>query len=79
VTRRIILCVQPFPPTYTEIAASLEADIRKGEYAQGDRLPSARDLAEKHNVSSATAMRALRLLQDQGVIIGRQGRGFFVR
>ncbi|MFU8849785.1 winged helix-turn-helix domain-containing protein [Micromonospora sp. SL1-18] len=68
-----------FPPTYREIAAKLADEIRAGEWKPGDRLPSASDLASEHGVSPATAMRALRLLQEQGLAIGRQGRGFLVQ
>lgn len=67
-----------FPLTYAEIAAKLAEEIRSGQWSQGDRLPSASDLATEHGVSPATAMRALRLLQAQGLAIGRQGRGFYV-
>lgn len=67
-----------FPPTYAEIAAKLAEEIQGGQWDKGARLPSAGDLATEHGVSPATAMRALRLLQAQGLAIGRQGRGFYV-
>lgn len=67
-----------FPPTYREIAAKLAREIDSGEWPPGSQLPSARDLGVEHKVSPATAMRALRLLQEQGLAVGRQGRGFIV-
>lgn len=67
-----------FPPTYKEIAERLAEEIERGEWPPGSQVPSGRDLAKEYGVSAATGMRALRLLQDQGLVVGRQGRGFVV-
>jgi GntR family transcriptional regulator len=67
------------PPTYREIAEDLATRIDSGEYPRGSVLPSTRELADEHGVSKGTIHRAIRLLQEEGLVVGRQGRGQFVR
>jgi len=45
----------------------------------GARLPSVRDCANRHRVSTATVVGAYDLLQAQGLVEARPQRGFFVR
>jgi len=64
--------------TMTEqVADRLAAAIRRGDYARGDRLPSARTLAETYSVHEETASRALRLLVSDGLAVYVHGRGHF--
>lgn len=64
---------------YLVIAAELRADIESGRYAEGDRLPSEKDLAQRHGVAAGTARRALDHLQREQLAAGRAGAGVFVR
>ncbi|STV71781.1 transcriptional regulator [Klebsiella michiganensis] len=48
-------------------------------YGQGDRIISARKLAEREQVSLPTALEALRYLEAEGLIIARPRSGYFVR
>lgn len=66
------------PPTYREIAEEIAAKIMSGEYERGSMLPGARELARHYGVAMSTIHRAMNLLQEQGLVIGRQGRGQFV-
>ena len=66
------------PPLYVQIAEALTARIEGGELATGDRLPPERHLSEALGVNRLTLRRALRALEDQGLIIRRQGRGTHV-
>jgi DNA-binding GntR family transcriptional regulator len=69
---------QPQPP-YLRIAAELRAKIEHGELRPGEQVPSVTELADTHNVSRATARRALQLLKDEGLTEGVSGWGTFVR
>ncbi len=64
---------------YEKIADELREAIRAGQLAPGDRLPAETALAERHKKSVPTIREALRLLQDEGLIEKKHGRGNFVR
>lgn len=64
---------------YEVIAASLREQIHDGRLAPGDRVPATHDLAVAHNVSIATAHRAIALLADEGLIEVSRGRRAIVR
>ncbi|QUI32713.1 GntR family transcriptional regulator [Streptomyces alfalfae] len=63
---------------YEEIAESLRARIAAGEFSPGDTIPSGRDLAERWDVSRATAIKAVDVLRNDGVVVAKQGTGFVV-
>jgi DNA-binding GntR family transcriptional regulator len=65
-------------PPYREIAGILREKIANGELLPGEQVPSATQLAETHGVSRGTALRALRVLRDEGTITVTQGWGSFV-
>ena len=64
---------------YEVIAASLREQIHTGRLAPGDLVPTTHDLAVAHNVSIATAHRAIALLTDEGLITVSRGRRATVR
>ncbi len=61
---------------YREIAAALEAAVRRGDYT--DRLPSVRLLGELFSANSRTVLRALRELTASGLIVPNGNRGFWI-
>jgi len=67
-----------YPPNYREIAEDVIRKIASGEYPRGSVLPSTKELARHYGVGMGTIGRAMKVLQDDGKIIGRQGRGQFV-
>lgn len=69
----------PARPVYLAIARALEADIRAGRLAPGERLPTHRDLAERLGVNVGTVSRAYAECERGGWIRGEVGRGTFVR
>jgi len=58
-----------------EIAAELRAQIMKGKYGPGERLPSERELSERLGVNRASAREALKKLEQLGIISIRRGGG----
>src|SRR5256885_11024159 len=66
-------------PKHRQISRQLLAEIAAGKYAPSGRLPSEAQLVERFGVSRPTAARALRDLQDQGLVERRVGSGTYVR
>src|ERR1700742_170512 len=66
------------PPRYRDIAARLQRDIRLGRYDIGKLLPTESELMAKHSASRQTVREALRILNDQGLIVRRAGLGSVV-
>ncbi len=65
-------------PLYAQARDRLLKLIQEGSFRPGDRLPSEFQLAEQLGISRATLREALRLLEDEGRIVRRQGVGTFV-
>ncbi|WP_301128859.1 GntR family transcriptional regulator [Streptomyces cacaoi] len=64
---------------YEQIAEDFRRAIRTGELSPGDRLPTETALVEKYGKTLPTIRQALGLLQSEGLIEKRHGRGSFVR
>lgn len=65
-------------PLFDQVAASVRTDIVAGRLAPGDRLPSARELAEALEINLHTVLRAYQQLRDEKLIDLRRGRGAVV-
>jgi DNA-binding LacI/PurR family transcriptional regulator len=63
---------------YMSVFEGLQRDILGGKFARGKRLPSETELCFRYKVSRPTAARALRELQQMGVIIRRAGAGNYL-
>jgi GntR family transcriptional repressor for pyruvate dehydrogenase complex len=63
---------------YQQLAQSIADGIRSGDYPQGRRLPSERDLAEKFGISRPTVREAMIALEIQGFVESRHGSGVYV-
>jgi GntR family transcriptional regulator len=66
-------------PLADQIAAGVRGSVIRGEIGPGDRLPSARALAESVDVNLHTVLRAYAALRDEGLIDLRRGRGAVIR
>ena len=63
---------------YLQVIDHLKQDIEKGVYKEKEKLPSEFELAKELGVSRATLREALRILEEENVIIRRHGVGTFV-
>lgn len=64
---------------HERIAADLRDEIMSGDLAPGASLPSTVHLKERFDVSNATVQKALHLLKEEGLVIGRAGAAVTVR
>lgn len=63
---------------YLQVIDRLKKDIEAGIYKEKEKLPSEFDLSKKMGVSRATLREALRVMEEENVIIRRHGVGTFV-
>lgn len=63
---------------YVTIKASLRERIAQGGWQPGTRLPSERELVQTFGCARMTVQRALRELEEEGLIERRQGSGSYV-
>jgi len=66
-------------PLYVQLADLIARKVESGEYAPGQRLPSADDLAGLYEIAPNTALKALQLLRERGIAEMSHGRGTYVR
>ena len=65
-------------PINTQIADNFRNQIRAGVLAEGDKLPSVRELASELAINPNTIQRAYRELEAEGWIASVSGKGSFV-
>ena len=65
-------------PIYTQIADSFRSQILAGTLANGNKLPSIRELASALACNPNTIQRAYRELEAEGWITAVSGKGYFV-
>jgi len=63
---------------YRQMAAKIAARIVAGEWPAGGRVPTTKQFAAEYGASEYTAYRALSLLIDRGLLIGKRGGGRYV-
>ena len=63
---------------YLQVIDRLKSDIEKGIYQENEKLPSEFELSKTLGVSRATLREALRLLEEENIIVRRHGVGTFV-
>ena len=66
-------------PLYYQLKEELKKKILKGEFKEGDLLPSEREFSEQHDISSTTIRRALNDLVHENFLERKAGKGTFVR
>ena len=63
---------------YLQIADHITERIISGTWAEGERIPSIREMSEDIEVNPNTVMRSYGYLQDLGIIYNQRGIGYFV-
>ena len=65
-------------PLFEQLAAAVRSEVLRESVKAGERLPSARDLAETLDINVHTVLRGYQVLRDEGLIELRRGRGAVV-
>ena len=65
-------------PAYLQLYNQIKADIVKGIYPYGSKVPSKRTMAVETGISTITVEHAYALLCEEGYIESRERSGFFV-
>jgi GntR family transcriptional regulator len=65
-------------PLYLQIATLIRRRIRTGSWRPGERLPSLDALAKELGVALVTLRQAVGVLEDEGFLWRKQGKGTFV-
>jgi DNA-binding GntR family transcriptional regulator len=65
-------------PRYLQVARVIEAEIRAGQWAPGNAVPSRNQLAERFGVARETAARAHAWLTRAGYLVAVPGVGMVV-
>jgi len=66
-------------PLYVQIAEILKEEIRGNRLKPGQNIGSQRELEERFKVSTVTVRQAISLLEKDGWVITKQGKGSFVK
>lgn len=64
--------------TYPQLAMRLRWEIKEESIQPGQKLPSTRELAERHGAARKTVIRALKMLAAENLIEILPGRGSYV-
>ncbi len=65
-------------PIYLQIVEWMGGKVLSGEWPEGERIPSVRELGSRLEVNPNTAMRAYERMQSVGAIENKRGIGYFV-
>src|SRR5215469_1713413 len=65
-------------PLYMQVVRQLRAQIASGEIAEGDVLPSQRQMMERWSISMQTASKVIGALKTEGIAVPSIGRDTIV-
>lgn len=65
-------------PIYRQLYERVVRLILQGEFAEGDALPSVRQLSADYQINHLTVAKSYQALVDEGLIEKRRGLGMFV-
>ena len=62
-------------PIYTQLVSQVHIALSNGELSPGERLPTAKELAESLDLNMHTVLHAYQKLREDGIAELRRGRG----
>ncbi len=65
-------------PLYSQIVGIVKRNLSAGTLTAGELLPSEAEFCRAFNVSRSTVRQAIGILESEGLVVRRQGRGTFV-
>lgn len=65
-------------PLYSQLVNIIKRNITAGTLAPGDLIPSESELCKTFDISRSTVRQAVSMLEDEGLVIRKQGRGTYV-
>jgi GntR family transcriptional regulator len=74
----ILRTLSPSTSLPERAAENVRAAIRNGHIVRDGRLPTEPDLAKQLGISRATLRHAISILEEEGLVLRRQGKGTFV-
>lgn len=63
---------------YQQIAHEIRRSIAIGSIRKGEQIPSVREVAIQLNVNPNTVLRAYKVLEEEGIIVMKTGKGTFL-
>ena len=72
------LQAESYSPLYHQLMQRIRADIERGTYPTGSRIPPEHELERLYQISRVTVRRALAELTAEGLLERKQGKGTFV-
>ena len=65
-------------PIYKQLVEQFEDAIRSGRLCSGEQIPSMNEFALQLGISKETVKKAYGILREKGLLVPRQGKGFYV-
>lgn len=65
-------------PIFEQIAETIEDEIIKGGFKEGEQVPSTNQFAAMYQINPATAAKGLNKLVEEGILFKKRGIGMFV-
>ena len=65
-------------PKYQQLIEAVLTGIEQGTLVMGQQLPSISELSGQHGVAKVTVTKAYEALRQRGIVLSRQGKGFYV-
>jgi DNA-binding GntR family transcriptional regulator len=66
-------------PLYMQVADDLRSKIAAGDFPVDTEIPPTSQLVKQYSVSTGVVRAAVKLLQDEGILIGQSGKAVYVR
>ena len=63
---------------WLDVKSDMEIKIIRGVFKGGERLPSIAEIASLYNVGISTAQKSMDSLSNDGLLLKKQGKGYFV-